>query len=95
MCVSVAPGTPLLDAASAAGVAIATGCGSGSCGTCELELRVEYPSGAAPTDPPEEAAPGERVARACVTRLPSYAVAPRGALVTVSLFADDDVWGAS
>ena len=83
MVVRGAPGEPLLRVAAAAGVAIPTGCRSGSCGTCEVELRVRYGEGAGLEDE-------DCVARACVTRLPRCA-----ATLTVTALRDDNIWGAS
>ncbi len=84
--VQAAPRSPLLRVAAAAGVHIPTRCGSGSCGTCEVELRVVFAAGRAP---PGEVPVDEYVTRACVTRLPS---AP--ATVTVTHLRDDAIWGA-
>jgi ferredoxin len=81
-------GAPLLRVASAAGVHIPTGCRSGSCGACEVELRVRFRADAAapPGSPFFEDEDG--VVRACVTRTPA---AP--AALTITALRDDEVWG--
>jgi ferredoxin len=83
------PGAPLLRVASAAGVHIPTGCRSGSCGACEVELRVRYVADAAvPAGDTSFLDEEDGVVRACVTRTPT-----RPAALTISALCDDEVWG--
>lgn len=86
------PDALLLHVAHEAGVAIPSGCRSGSCGACEVELCVRFRADAAPTPGDELGTSGDAgfaVVRACVTRLPRAAAA-----LTVVELRDDDVWGS-
>jgi ferredoxin len=83
---TVAPGTPLLDAADAAaaplGLDVPVGCCTGSCGICEVEVgRRGATDGVSPDG-------ATAVVRACVTAVPAgYAS------VDLSFVPDDAAWG--
>eukprot|EP00877_Chromochloris_zofingiensis_P006883 jgi/Chrzof1/2448/Cz11g16050.t1_FDX6[v5.2] len=60
------PGDSLLEVADACGVSIPTGCFSGSCGICEVEV-TKFKGSSLPGD---DSPPAPAVIRACIAKIP-------------------------
>ncbi|KAK3281187.1 hypothetical protein CYMTET_11005 [Cymbomonas tetramitiformis] len=86
-------GDNLLEVAASAGIEIQTGCLSGSCGACEVEVLWRKSLQANKDNCSEGEAPCKtRVVRSCITLV--EAPDNRGDHLEVSTLADDDIWGS-